>query len=153
MSVTSSHSSERRPQMSRFVQRRKNRKYSFFFSWNQRNVATFLKTPEYKCYNLFVKSWIICRTYFNWTRGAASDDHCLHQYEYIIIDKMIIIDILLIISKVTSPKYQNVNIFCSYIYESNKCKNLSHSRYFCSKWLERLLKLYIFCPSTNRWLD
>lgn len=104
-----------------------------FFSWNQKNVAPFLKTPEHKCYNLFVRSWIICRTDFNWTCGAASDDHCLHQYKYITINKMIIIVILLIISKVTSAKYQNVNIFCLYIYESNKRKNLSHWRYFCSK--------------------
>lgn len=124
-----------------------------FFSWNQKNVAPFLKTPEHKCYNLFVRSWIICRTDFNWTCGAASDDHCLHQYKYITINKMIIIVILLIISKVTSAKYQNVNIFCLYIYESNKRKNLSHSRYFCSKWLKRFLKLLIFCPSTNGWLD
>lgn len=121
-----------------------------FFSWNQKNVAPFLKTPEYRCYNLFVRSWIICRTDFMWScewRPLSS------SLQYITINKMIIIVILLIISKVTSAKYQNVNIFCLYIYESNKRKNLSHSRYFCSKWLKRFLKLLIFCPSTNRWLD
>lgn len=147
------HSSERRPQMSRLVQT-KTQKQKIFIFLAEKNVAPFLKTPEYKCYNLFVRSWIICsRTDCNWTCGAASDDHCLHHYKYITINKMIIIVILLIISKVTSAKYQNVNIFCLYIYESNKRKNLSHSRYLCSKWLKRFLKLLIFCPSTNGWLD